>query len=140
MAYWLFKSEPGDWSWDDHLAKGVEPWTGVRNYQATNNMKAMALGERGFFYHSVNEKRIVGIVEVVSGYYPDPTDTTGKWGLVDLKAITSVPTPITLAEIKADPRLAEMILVKNSRLSVQPVRAEEWAIICALMGLPPENG
>ena len=131
MQYWLFKSEPSTWSWDDQLAVGEDGtgWDGVRNYQAANNMKAMAIGDLGFFYHSVNEKRIVGIVEVSALYHPDDTDPTGRFGMVDVKAVTSVNTPVTLADIKANPKLADIALVRQSRLSVLPVSAEHWAEI-----------
>ncbi len=132
VAYWLFKSEPGAWSWDDQVRDGTAEWDGVRNYQAANNMKAMKIGDRGFFYHSVNEKRIVGIVEVVKEYYPDPTDPKGRFGMVDVKAVMPVKTPVTLAEIKAAPRLAELALVRQSRLSVVPIGDEEWRILCAM--------
>lgn len=136
MAYWLFKSEPSAWSWEAQKKKGAkgEPWSGVRNYQAANNMKAMQKGDLGFFYHSVDEKRVVGIVEVIGLYRLDPTDEGGKFGLVDVKAVRDMPKPVTLAEIKATPKLADMVLVKNSRLSVQPVTAAEWAIICKMGG------
>jgi predicted RNA-binding protein with PUA-like domain len=137
MKYWLIKSEPGAWSWDDHVKKGVEHWDGVRNHQANNNMKAMALGDKVFFYHSVNEKQIVGIVEVVSGHYPDHTDAKGRFGMVDFKALETVPKPVTLEDIKANGRLKDMVLVKNSRLSVQPVTAAEWKIVCAMAGVDP---
>lgn len=137
MAYWLFKTEASTWSWDQQVKKGAkgEPWSGVRNYQAANHMKAMAKGDLGFFYHSGDEKRIVGIVEVIGLYRPDPTDETGKFGLVDVKAVHAVPTPVTLAEIKATPALKDMVLVKNSRLSVQPVTAAEWRTVCKMAGL-----
>jgi predicted RNA-binding protein with PUA-like domain len=137
MAYWLFKSEPDAWSWDQQKAKGAkgEPWSGVRNYQAANNMKAMKKGDRGFFYHSGEERSIVGIVEVIGEYRPDPTDEKGKFGLVDVKAVRDVPKPVTLAEIKADPKLKDMTLVKFSRLSVQPVTEAEWKYISALGGV-----
>lgn len=137
MAYWLFKTEPSAWSWENQKKKGAkgEPWSGVRNYQAANNMKAMQKGDLGFFYHSVDEKQVVGIVEVIGLYRPDPTDETGKFGLVDVKAVRDVPKPVTLAEIKAEPKLAEMVLVKNSRLSVQPVTAAEWKLICKMGGV-----
>ena len=134
-AYWLFKSEPGTWSWDDHAKKGTEHWNGVRNHQANNNMKAMKEGDRGFFYHSVNEKQIVGVVEVVREHYPDHTDATGKFGMVDLKAVMPVKSPVTLADIKSNPKLENMVLVKNSRLSVQPVTAAEWQEICRMAGV-----
>ena len=137
MAYWLMKSEPGTWSWDDHVKAGTAEWDGVRNYQACNNMKAMKLGDRAFFYHSVNEKRIVGIVEVVKLYYPDHTDESGRFGMVDVKAVEPVPNPVTLADIKADERLADMALVRQSRLSVCPVDAKAWKIICRMGGVKP---
>ncbi len=132
MAYWLVKSEPGAWSWDDQVKKGVEHWDGVRNYQASNNMKAMKKGDRAFFYHSVNEKQIVGVVEVVREAYPDHTAEKGNWVMVDFKALFPVKRPVTLAEVKAEPRLAELALVRQSRLSVVPVGDEEWKILCAM--------
>ena len=136
MAYWLFKSEPGAWSWDDQVAKGDvgEGWNGVRNYQAANNMKAMQVGDRGFFYPSVDEKRIVGIVEVIETYHPDPTDASGRFGMVDIKTVKPVTTPVTLADCKANPKLEKMVLVNNSRLSVQPVTAAEWKEVCRMAG------
>lgn len=131
MQYWLLKSEPSTWSWDDQLRRGDagEGWDGVRNYQASNNMKAMEIGDLCFFYHSVNEKRIVGIVEVCALYHPDDTDPTGRFGMVDVKAVKSVTTPVTLAEIKANPKLAEIALIRQSRLSVLPVTPEHWSEI-----------
>ncbi|WP_316858337.1 EVE domain-containing protein [uncultured Cohaesibacter sp.] len=137
MAYWLFKSEPNTWSWDDQVAKGEagEEWNGVRNYQARNNMRKMALGDRGFFYHSVKEKRIVGIVEVCKEIHPDSTDDSGKWECVDIKAIEPVKTPVTLEDCKAHPELGKMMLINNSRLSVQPVTDEEWMIVCQMAGV-----
>ncbi|MEM9684209.1 MAG: EVE domain-containing protein [Pseudomonadota bacterium] len=132
MAYWLVKSEPGAWSWDDQVKKGVEHWDGVRNYQASNNMKAMKIGDRAFFYHSVNEKRIVGIVEVVREAYPDHTADDDRWIMVDFKTLYPVKRPVTLAEIKAEPRLENLALVRQSRLSVVPVADDEWRIICAM--------
>ena len=135
MQYWLFKSEPGAWSWDDQLKKGVEHWGGVRNYQANNNMKAMKRGDKGFFYHSMNEKRIVGIVEVVKEHYPDHTDPSGRFGMVDIKAIEPVKTPVTLTDIKSEPKLADFALVKQSRLSVVPVGKAEWRLICKMCGV-----
>ena len=136
MAYWLFKTEPATWSWDEQIRRGAkgEPWSGVRNHQAANNMKAMKRGDHGFFYHSGEERRIVGIVEVISEYKPDPTDETGRFGLVDVKAVKPLKTPVSLSDIRANPDLAEMVLVKNSRLSVQPVSAKEWRIICRAGG------
>lgn len=134
MAYWLFKSEPSSWSWDDQLAKGEagEGWDGVRNYQAANNMKAMAIGDRGFFYHSVNEKQIVGIVEIIQTYHPDPTDQTGRFGMVRLKAIASTQKPVTLAMIKSEEALQDFALIKQSRLSVVPVNKAQWHHILAM--------
>ena len=128
MQYWLLKSEPGTWSWDDQMAKGDEGegWDGVRNHQASNNMKAMELGDLCFFYHSVNEKRIVGIVEVVELYHPDPTDPSGRFGMVTVKAVRPVAKPVTLAEIKANPALEGIALVRQSRLSVLPLSPEHW--------------
>jgi predicted RNA-binding protein with PUA-like domain len=135
MAYWLVKSEPGTWSWDDQVKAGTYPWDGVRNYQASNNLKAMALGDRAFFYHSVHEKRIVGIVEVAKLYYPDPSDPTGRFGMVDMTAIEALPQPVSLAQIKADPALQHLALVRQSRLSVMPVDAPTWQHLCRLGGL-----
>ena len=132
MAYWLIKSEPNTWSWDDHVRDGTTHWDGVRNHQASNNMKAMKIGDRAFFYHSVNEKRIVGIVEVVKEYYPDHTDKSGRFGMVDFKAIKPFVRPVTLAEIKADPDFAELPLVRHTRLSVMPIDDASWKRICAM--------
>lgn len=135
MNYWLIKSEPGSWSWDDQVRVGVEPWNGVRNYQAAGNMKAMRIGDRAFFYHSVNEKRIVGIVEVVREYYPDPTDTKGRFGMVDVEAVAPVPNPVTLADIKANERLEHLPLIRQSRLSVVPIDKASWQILCEMGGV-----
>ena len=137
MAYWLFKSEPSTWSWDDQLSKGEtgEEWDGVRNYQARNFMRAMKVGDRGFFYHSLKEKSVVGIVEVIAPAHPDSTTEDPRWECVDIKAIMPVPNPVTLDQIKAEPQLSEMVLVKNSRLSVQPVTDHEWSIVCKMAGL-----
>lgn len=134
MRYWLFKSEPDAWSWDDQVAKGDagEEWDGVRNYQARNMMREMAVGDRGFFYHSQTEKAVVGIVEVIAEAHPDSTADDPKWDCVDVKAVRPFARPVTLAEIKAEPRLAEMALVRRPRLSVQPVTEEEWRIVCAM--------
>ncbi|WIV50817.1 EVE domain-containing protein [Marivivens sp. LCG002] len=134
MAFWLFKSEPDAWSWDQQVAKGDagEEWTGVRNYQARNNMRAMALGDRGFFYHSRTGLEIVGIVEVCKTAHPDSSTDDPRWECVDIKAVKPMAKPISMAMIKQDPRLADMVLVKNSRLSVQPVTQEEWDLICKL--------
>lgn len=134
MAFWLFKSEPSTWSWDDQVAKGDagEEWDGVRNYQARNFMRQMKLGDRGFFYHSQKDKEIVGVVEVIAESHPDSTTDDERWDCVDIKAIGRMPSPVTLADIKAEPRLAEMVLVNNSRLSVQPVAKTAWALICKM--------
>jgi predicted RNA-binding protein with PUA-like domain len=137
LAYWLAKSEPGAWSWDDHVKKGVEHWDGVRSHQACNNMKAMKIGEKAFFYHSVKEKQVVGVMEVVSDYYLDPSDPTGKFGMVDFKALYALKTPVTLADIKSDERLQELALVRQSRLSVCPIGDDEWRIICEMGGIDP---
>lgn len=137
MTQWLFKSEPDVWGWGHQVARGNagEPWTGVRNYQARNNMRAMQVGDLGFFYHSNIGKAVVGIVQVIAPVAPDPTTDDPRWECVTLKALEPLPRPVTLDEIKADPRLADMALVKNSRLSVQPVTPEEWAIVRGLGGL-----
>ncbi|CAA9271645.1 MAG: Protein of unknown function DUF55 [uncultured Craurococcus sp.] len=135
MAHWLVKSEPDAFSWDQQVANGVEPWTGVRNALAANNLRAMRIGDRAFFYHSNIGKEIVGIVEVVREAYPDPTDETGRWVCVDMKAVRPVPQPVTLAAIKAAPELAELALVRQSRLSVMPVSDPHWAILCRMGGL-----
>ena len=134
MAYWLFKSEPGTWSWDDQVKAGSkgDEWDGVRNHSAKLNMLNMKPGDRGFFYHSIDEKQIVGIVKVVSEPHVDSTDKSGKWFCVDVAAETPLPHPVTLAEIKEEPLLAEMALVKQSRLSVQPVTDKEWEIISTM--------
>ena len=134
MQYWLFKSEPSTWSWDQQVAKGEvgEEWDGVRNYQARNFMRQMNIGDIGFFYHSQKDKEIVGIVEVCANAHPDSTTDDARWECVDIRAVKPLNIPVTLEQIKSDPRLTEMVLVKNSRLSVQPVTAEEWTIICGL--------
>jgi predicted RNA-binding protein with PUA-like domain len=126
MADWLVKSEPETWSWDAHVKAGVDAWTGVRNFQARAHLNAMKPGDKVFFYHSGDVKAVVGVSEVVRAAYADPTDPTGKFVAVDLKADRPLKTPVTLTEIKADPALAQMVLVKSSRLSVQPVRPDEW--------------
>ncbi len=134
MANWLFKSEPSTWSWDQQVAKGKagEEWDGVRNYQARNFMREMKLGDRGFFYHSQKDKAIVGIVEVCAESHPDSTTDDERWECVDIKAVRAFEVPVTLDQIKGDERLSEMVLVRNSRLSVQPVSDAEWAVICDL--------
>ncbi len=137
MRYWLFKSEPSVWSWDDQVATGErgEEWDGVRNYQARNFMREMALGDRGFFYHSQTEKAVVGTVEICAEAHPDSKADGGPWECVDIRALAPLGTPVTLETCKADPALSEMVLVKNSRLSVQPVAAAEWRRICTLSGV-----
>jgi predicted RNA-binding protein with PUA-like domain len=132
--YWLVKSEPDAFSWDQQVANGVEAWTGVRNHMAKNNLKAMKKGDYAFFYHSNIGKEIVGVVQVVKEAYPDPTAEGGDWVCVDMKAIGPVPKPVTLAAIKADPALAELALVRMSRLSVVPVSPEHWAYISKMAG------
>ena len=137
MAYWLFKSEPETWSWDQQKKKGAkgEPWSGVRNHTAKLNMMKMKKGDRGFFYHSGAQKAVVGIVEVIGEYRPDPTDEKGIFGLVDVQAATDMPKPVTLADVKANPKLKDMSLVTSFRLSVQPVTAAEWKEVCRMGGL-----
>jgi predicted RNA-binding protein with PUA-like domain len=137
MAYWLVKSEPSTWSWDQQVAKGAkgEAWTGVRNFTARQNLVAMKKGDRAFFYHSNEGKEIVGIAEIIKEAYPDPTDKTGKFVCVDIKADKPLKTPVTMAAIKADKKFADMALVKYSRLSVQPVTADEWKMVCKMGGL-----
>ena len=137
MAYWLFKSEPGAWSWDDQVKEGAAEWDGIRNYQADNNMKAMKIGDKGFFYHSVNEKQVVGVVEIVKEHYPDPTDAKGRFGMVDVKAVCPVKTPVTLEDVRNEPSLSELALVRQSRLSVMPVTDSEWKQICKMAGIKP---
>ena len=134
MAYWLFKSEPSTWSWDDQVAKGAdgEEWDGVRNYQARNHMRDMEVGDLGFFYHSQKEKAVVGIVEVIAEAHPDSTTDDDRWECVDLRAVRPFARPVTLAEIKERPALADMALIKNSRLSVQPVTEAEWKEVCSM--------
>ena len=137
MAYWLVKSEPETYSWDDQVKKGAkgDSWTGVRNHQAKANLMRMKKGDHVFFYHSGETREIVGIVELIREHYPDPTDKTKAFVAVDLKAGKPLPKPVTLAAIRAEPKLADMVLVKNSRLSVQPVTAQEWALVCKLGGM-----
>ena len=138
MTFWLFKSEPATWSWQDQVNKGAEgeEWNGVRNYQARNFMREMAVGDLGFFYHSQTERAVVGIVEGIAEAHPDSTTDDPRWDCVDIRAVEALPTPVTLDDVKADPELSEMVLVRNSRLSVQPVTPAEWARIRALGGLP----
>ena len=136
MAYWLFKSEPNTWGWDDQVAKGDagEDWDGVRNYQARNHMREMKLGDLGFFYHSVNEKRVVGIVEICREIHPDSTTDDPRWECVDIKAVRALAMPVTLDRGTAEPRLADLVRVCNSRVSVQPVSGAEWAGVLELAG------
>jgi predicted RNA-binding protein with PUA-like domain len=144
MSYWLFKSEPDVFSWDQLKAKGAEgeEWTGIRNYQARNNMRQMKIGDKGFYYHSNIGKAVVGIAEVCKLIHPDSTADVPAWECVDIRAVVDLPKSMTLDEIKLVPELSEMVLVKNSRLSVQPVTADEWALICKMCGLklPPKFG
>ncbi|WP_298429585.1 EVE domain-containing protein [uncultured Jannaschia sp.] len=139
MRYWLFKSEPSVWSWDDQVAKGQagEEWDGVRNYQARNFMREMEPGDRGFFYHSQSEKAVVGIVEISAAAHPDSTTDDERWDCVDIRAVDALATPVTLDAIKTRDDLSEMVLVRNSRLSVQPVTEAEWQAICAMGGVDP---
>jgi len=140
LQYWLFKSEPSTWSWDQQVAKGDigEEWDGVRNYQARNFMRQMNIGDLGFFYHSQKDKEIVGVVEVCANAHPDSTTDDARWECVDIRAVKPMQIPVTLEQIKTDPSLTEMVLVKNSRLSVQPVTTEEWSIICRLGQTNPD--
>jgi predicted RNA-binding protein with PUA-like domain len=137
MAYWLLKTEPDTFSWDHQVKKGAkgEAWTGVRNFRARGHLKEMKTGDRAFFYHTGDEKRVVGIVEVVRAAYPDPTDPEGKFVCVDVKAVAPVPQPVTLAAIKADGKLKDMVLVNQPRLSVQPVTEAEWQAVCRMGGV-----
>jgi predicted RNA-binding protein with PUA-like domain len=134
MQYWLFKSEPAAWSWEQQKAKGAigETWTGVRNYSARNNMRAMEIGDRGFFYHSNDGLEVVGIVEVCKLSHPDPTTDDPRWDCVDIRAVKGMPKPVTLKAVKANPKLSDMSLVTSMRLSVQPVKPEEWAEVCRM--------
>jgi predicted RNA-binding protein with PUA-like domain len=135
VAHWLWKSEPFKYSWDQLVADGRTHWNGVRNFQASNNLKAMRNGEHGFFYHSNEGLEIVGIAEVVKEYYPDPSDATGRFGMVDIKPVRPVPKPVTLQQIKAEPKLANFALVRQSRLSVVPVSDAEWELLCKMAGV-----
>ncbi|MGS4946925.1 EVE domain-containing protein [Meridianimarinicoccus sp. RP-17] len=139
MRYWLFKSEPSEWSWDDQVARGDagEEWTGVRNYQARNFMREMAIGDRGFFYHSQKDKAVVGVVEICAEAHSDSTTDDDRWDCVDIRALAPLPRPVTLDACKAEPDLADMALLRNSRLSVQPVSETEWRRVCAMGGIDP---
>lgn len=140
-TFWLLKSEPDAFSWDMQKARGKkgEPWTGVRNYLARNNMRAMRLGDLAFFYHSNIGLEIVGIVKVIALAHPDPSDDSGKWDCVEVQAVCDVPKPVSLVAVKATPELTEMALVKSMRLSVQPVRPDEWALVCKMGGVDLKN-
>ena len=142
MAYWLVKSEPASWSWAMMVEAGAAgtPWTGVRNHVAKNHLKLMTVGERAFFYHSNEGKAVVGIVEVIAPFAPDPTDESGRFGKVDVRAVTAMPRPVALAAIRAEPACSGMVLVNNSRMSVQPVGAAEWAVVCRMGGLGAYSG
>ncbi len=135
MQYWLMKSEPAAYSWDEFLKDRKTGWTGVRNFQARNNMRAMQKGDRAFFYHSNDGREIVGVMEVVKEYHPDPTDATGTFGMVAVAPVAPFKNPVTLLQIKAHPKLREMALIRQSRLSVSPVTAEEWKILCKMGGV-----
>jgi predicted RNA-binding protein with PUA-like domain len=137
MAHWLFKSEPSSWSFAQQMAAGAKGtfWNGVLNHQAKLNLMAMKVDEQGFFYHSNEGKAVVGIVEIIKPYYPDPSDETGKFGMVDIRAVKALPHEVTLEAIKAEKRLAKMALANNPRLSVQPVSDDEWKIVCKMGGL-----
>ncbi len=137
MAHWLVKSEPDSWSWSDMVEAGAAGthWNGVRNHVAKNHLKAMQLGEQTFFYHSNEGKAVVGIVEVIKLYYPDPSDASGRFGMVDFRAVKPLPEPVGLATVKAEPKLKDMVLGNNSRLSVQPVTDAEWELVCKMGGL-----
>lgn len=137
MAYWLMKSEPGEWSWDEQVAKAPESeeWDGIRNYQARNNMRDMKIGDLAFFYHSQKERTIMGIVEVTAEAHQDSTTDDVRWECVDVRAVRPLPEPVTLAQCRADPRLKDMVLVNNTRLSVQPVSESEWEVICRMGGI-----
>ena len=135
MAHWLLKSEPAKYSWDHLVKDGRTHWNGVRNFQAANNLKAMRLGDLAFFYHSVDGLAIVGIAEIVREYYPDPSDASGRFGMVDVKPVRAVAQPVTLQQIKAEPRLAELGLVRQSRLSVVAVAPAEWRLLCKMAGV-----
>ena len=134
MATWLVKSEPDSFSWDDQVRRGIEPWTGVRNALAARHLREMRRGDRAFFYHSNTGKEIVGVVEVAREAYPDPTDPTERWVCVDVRAVGPMPHPVPLAAIKAEPALAEIALVRQSRLSVLPVSPEHWRVLCRMGG------
>jgi predicted RNA-binding protein with PUA-like domain len=137
MAYWLLKSEPSSWFWQQQVEAGAKgtPWNGVRNHSAKQNLMVMKVGDHAFFYHSGEGKEIVGIVTITKPYYPDPTDKTGTFGMVDVRAEEPLKTPVSLTTVRAEPRLKDMVLVNNSRLSVQPVTEAEWKLVCKMGGV-----
>jgi len=137
MRYWILKSEPHSWSWDQQVKAGAKgaAWTGVRNHQAKLNLMKMRQGDRAFFYHSGEERSLVGVVEIAKEYYPDHTDESGRFGMVDVKTVGPVKTPVTLAQIKAEPKLKDLALVRQSRLSVVPVDAAQWKLLCQMAGV-----
>lgn len=135
MSYWLIKTEPEVWSWEDQVKKSVTQWDGVRNYQASNNLKAMQVGDLALFYHSGDERQIMGVVEVIKPFYPDPSDPSGRFGMVDVKIVKSFVRPVTLKEIKEDQRLQQLALVRQSRLSVMPIDEKSWNILTHLGGI-----
>ncbi|HSE78076.1 MAG TPA: EVE domain-containing protein [Alphaproteobacteria bacterium] len=137
MRYWLMKSEPEAYPWSKLVADGRGHWDGVRNHQAKNNLMAMKVGDRAFFYHSGEGRQIVGVMEIVGEYYPDHTDPTGKWGMVDVRPLHPAKRPVQLAEIRAEKRLKDLALVRHTRLSVMPVAAEEWRVLCEMAGVKP---
>ncbi len=136
MAYWLLKSEPSSYSWDQLVADGRTHWDGVRNPQALNNLRAMKLGDRAFFYHSNEGKEIVGVAEIVSTFYPDPGDKSGKLGMVDIKPVMPAAVPVGLKAMRANPELSILSLLKQSRLSVCPITENEWSVLCRMTGIP----
>lgn len=134
MHYWLIKTEPSTWSWTDQVTKKTTSWDGVRNYQASNNLKAMQVGDLCFFYHSVSDRQIVGIVEVTRTYHPDPTDEAGRFGMVEVRAVKPLNKPVSLDAIKVEPRLSHLSLVRQSRLSVMPIDKAAWTLILQMGG------
>lgn len=134
MQYWLIKTEPSTWSWDDQVAKTTTCWDGVRNYQASRHLKSMAVGDQCFFYHSVSDRQIVGIVEVIRPYHPDPSDETDRFGMVEVKTLKPLKNPVNLHDIKHEPRLAHLALVRQSRLSVMPIDKDSWSLILKMGG------
>ena len=137
MAYWLLKSDPDSYPWRRMAADGRTAWDGVRNPQAAHNLKALRAGDRAFFYHSQADKAIVGIVEIVEEYHPDPSDASGRFGMVEVEAVEALPAPVTLAQVKAEPRLKDLALVRHTRLSVMPIDRDSWRLLCAMGGVAP---